>query len=439
MTEEKPKQTASQMMTSEAALDGELPKPAEESEDLTKNESTLKPNSSPEGKAELDGKSAPKAKAGLKGKSAPKAKAKLKAKAKGKASSKSKGGVSTERMGVERVISKILSKQYGRRLLFAPREEEIGIPTGSIELDAIIGPTDARRLGWPMGRISEVHGWESVGKTTLVTHAMIETQKLGMVPGLIDFEHAFDEKYAAAQGLDMSDGAWFYTRPPSMEEAQWAMTQLLDNNVCDFIAIDSAAAMLPKQLHDDSGLDREGGKGRQIGLQSNILSELLSQWSKKIAVHNVALLFTNQMRAKPGDTMNPVQAAAGNALKFYASVRVELKLVTKTQKLIMNPLTHEEEKREVDIIVRAYNVKNKVHKPMGRGEIRIVYGEGIDNVYSLVRIGKAREVIQTNGSWFTYEGTSEAISFRVQGNDALDQTFRESASLQADLRSRLNL
>lgn len=401
------KKSISEAATSEAAANGEVPGSGEQ--ESSSEESTSKKE-----------KKAPAKKASSKSDTKPKTVEELRAENE-KAASKT--------------MDRITSKLKGR-MMFAPREEEFGFPSGCDVLDYVLGPDDTDRKGYAAGRIVELHGWESTAKTTLAITACVEAQKAGIVPMFVDFEHAYVKKYAEDLGLDTSEEAFHYIAPMTIEEAAYAIEEVLKDGTMPLIVIDSATAMLPKTQYRDHDQNREGGRGRQQGQQASLLSEMLSKWSKMADPANTAIVFTNQMRAKPG-APDPEQAAAGNALKFYCSQRVKLQLVTKEKVERRNPFTGELEEVEDAIIVRAHCVKNKVGKPWKKAEFRVVFGKGVDNLYSRVKAAKANDIIETAGSWFTYHGTTESLDFRVQGNDALEQAFRDSPTLMEDLRVRV--
>lgn len=330
-----------------------------------------------------------------------------------------------------------IEKGIGKRTMFAPRKQEEGIPTGSEVLDYILGPASSKLKGWPRGRISEVHGWEGTGKTTLLTHSCIEAQKIGLIPAYIDFEHAFNEEYAKAQGLDPSPERFIFLQPSCIEDADFAIMELLQTKQVDLICIDSVPAMTPRSVIQDKDKQRDGMKGRAQGKKSSLLSEFLDKWAKLLSMSSTALVASNQMRAKIGDP-NPEQAAGGNALKFYASTRVNVSKISTESEFKKNALTWEEEDVDTAIVIRAQTVKNKVAAPFRTVTYKIVLGKGIDNVWSLIDIGKKRGIIEhTGGGWFEYRSPNEKLQFKVRGDAELTEKFKEQVYID-DLRKNIN-
>jgi recombination protein RecA len=269
--------------------------------------------------------------------------------------------------------------------------------------------------GYPKGRIIEIYGPESSGKTTLAIHAIAEAQKQGGIAAFIDAEHAFDRFYAAKLGVDV-DNLWI-SQPDNGEQALEIADQLIRSSAIDIIVIDSVAALTPKK-------EIEGDMGDSaVGLQARLMSQALRKLTSTIAKTNTTCIFINQLREKIGVMFgNPETTTGGNALKFYASVRIDIRKST--------PIKDGEE--VLGNLTKVKVVKNKVAPPFRRAEFDIMFGEGISKVGEIVDLGVEFGVIQKSGSWFSYQGSKLA-----QGRDAVKTLLRDNPELCDELETQI--
>ena len=314
---------------------------------------------------------------------------------------------------LQAAMSKI-EKDYGKGSIMKLGDEHIEnvevIPTGSIGLDMALGVG-----GYPKGRIIEIYGPESSGKTTLAIHAIAEAQKQGGRAAFIDAEHAFDRFYAAKLGVDV-DNLWI-SQPDNGEQALEIADQLIRSSAIDIIVIDSVAALTPKK-------EIEGDMGDSaVGLQARLMSQALRKLTSTIAKTNTTCIFINQLREKIGVMFgNPETTTGGNALKFYASVRIDIRKST--------PIKDGEE--VLGNLTKVKVVKNKVAPPFRRAEFDIMFGEGISKVGEIVDLGVEFGVIQKSGSWFSYQGSKLA-----QGRDAVKTLLRDNPELCDELETQI--
>lgn len=284
------------------------------------------------------------------------------------------------------------------------------IPTGSIGLNLALGVG-----GYPRGRIIEIYGPESSGKTTLAIHAIAEAQKLGGMAAIIDAEHAFDRFYAENLGVDVDN--LLISQPDNGEQALQIADQLISSAAVDIVVIDSVAALTPKaEIEGDMG-------DNKVGLQARLMSQALRKLTSTISKTNTTCIFINQLREKIGVMFgNPETTTGGNALKFYSSVRIDIRPGTaiKDGEEILGKLT------KVKI------VKNKVAPPFRRAEFDIMFGEGISKIGEIIDLGVENGIITKSGSWFSY-GESRL----AQGRDAVKALLRDNPELCEELEAKI--
>ena len=307
-----------------------------------------------------------------------------------------------------------IEKDFGKGAIMKMGEEKIVnvdvIPTGSIGLNAALGVG-----GYPKGRIIEIFGPESSGKTTLALHAIAECQKAGGTAAFIDAEHAFDRFYAANLGVDVDN--LYVSQPDNGEQALEIADQLIRSSAVDILIVDSVAALTPKK-------EIEGDMGDSaVGLHARLMSQALRKLTGTIAKTNTTCIFINQLREKIGVMFgSPETTTGGNALKFYASVRLDIR---KTQSV-----------KDGDTIlgnqVKVKVVKNKVAPPFRKAEFEITFGEGISKVGEIVDLGVEFEIIKKSGSWFSYGDTKLG-----QGRDAVKTMLADNPELCEELEKKI--
>ena len=314
---------------------------------------------------------------------------------------------------LQAAMSKI-EKDFGKGSIMRMGDEHIEqvdvISTGSIGLNAALGVG-----GYPRGRIIEIYGPESSGKTTLAIHAIAETQKQGGIAAFIDAEHAFDRFYAQKLGVDV-DNLWI-SQPDNGEQALEIADQLIRSSAIDIIVIDSVAALTPKK-------EIEGDMGDSaVGLHARLMSQALRKLTSTISKTKTTCIFINQLREKIGVMFgNPETTTGGNALKFYASVRLDIRRVTSIKdgdEVIGNQ-------------VRVKVVKNKVAPPFRKAEFEITFGEGISKVGEILDLGVEYGIVQKSGSWFSYQGSKLA-----QGRDATKALLKDNPELCEELEAQI--
>ena len=310
---------------------------------------------------------------------------------------------------LQAAMSKI-EKDFGKGSIMLMGDEKIEnvevIPTGSLGLDVALGVG-----GYPKGRIIEIYGPESSGKTTLAIHAIAEAQKQGGIAAFIDAEHAFDRFYAEKLGVDV-DNLWI-SQPDNGEQALQIADQLISSSAVDILVIDSVAALTPKK-------EIEGDMGESaVGLQARLMSQALRKLTATISKTNTCCIFINQLREKIGIMFgNPETTTGGNALKFYASVRLDIRKATSLKdgdNIIGNH-------------VRVKVVKNKVAPPFRKSEFDIMFGIGINKIGEIVDLGVDYDIIQKSGSWYSYNGSKLG-----QGRDATMTLLRDNPELCDEL------
>ena len=307
-----------------------------------------------------------------------------------------------------------IEKDFGKGSIMRMGDEQVVnvdvIPTGSIGLNVALGVG-----GYPKGRIIEIYGPESSGKTTLDIHAIAECQKAGGIAAFIDAEHAFDRFYAGKLGVDIEN--LYISQPDNGEQALEIAEQLIRSSAIDIIVIDSVAALTPKK-------EIEGDMGDSaVGLQARLMSQALRKLTSTISKTNTTCIFINQLREKIGVMFgNPETTTGGNALKFYASVRIDVRKST--------PIKDGEE--IIGSLTKVKVVKNKVAPPFRRCEFEIIFGEGISKIGEIIDLGVEYNIIKKSGSWFSY-GDSKL----GQGRDATKELLKDNPELCEELEAKI--
>ena len=308
-----------------------------------------------------------------------------------------------------------LDKTYGKGTVMkmgdSPDESVESISSGSLGLDIALGVG-----GYPKGRVIEIYGPESSGKTTLTLHAIAECQKKGGIAAFIDAEHAFDRFYAEKLGIDIEN--LIISQPDHGEQALEIADNLIRSGAIDMVVIDSVAALTPK-----SEIEGEMGDSK-MGLHARLMSQALRKLTGSISKTNCTVMFINQLREKIGIMFgNPETTTGGNALKFYASIRLDIRRSTQIKNsdgVVMGNKT------------RVKVVKNKVAPPFKLAEFDIMYGEGISKVGEIIDHAVEAEIINKSGSWFSYEGTKLG-----QGRDSVKDLLKDNPELMETLETKL--
>ena len=308
-----------------------------------------------------------------------------------------------------------IEKDFGKGAIMklgADKVEEIEvIPTGSIGLNAALGVG-----GYPRGRVIEIYGPESSGKTTLAIHAIAEAQKNGGIAAIIDAEHAFDRFYAQKLGVDIDN--LLIAQPDNGEQALDIAEQLIRSSAVDLVVVDSVAALTPKaEIEGDMG-------DSKVGLQARLMSQALRKLTATIAKTNTTCIFINQLREKIGVMFgNPETTTGGNALKFYASIRIDIRKSGA-------PIKDGDE--AIGNQVKVKIVKNKVAPPFRKAEFDIMFGEGISKTGEIIDLGVEFNIIKKSGSWFSYGDTKLA-----PGRDATKQLIADNPELAEELEAKI--
>lgn len=312
-----------------------------------------------------------------------------------------------------------IEKDYGKGSIMKLGDDKVDnvdvIPTGSLGLDLALGVG-----GYPRGRIIEIYGPESSGKTTLALHAIAEAQKAGGIAAFIDAEHAFDRFYAENLGVDIDN--LLISQPDNGEQALAIAEQLISSAAIDIIVIDSVAALTPKaEIEGDMGENK-------VGLQARLMSQALRKLTSTISKTNTTCIFINQMREKIGVMFgNPETTTGGNALKYYASVRIEVRPST--------PIKNGED--VLGKLTKVKVVKNKVAPPFRKCEFDIMFGTGISKTGEILDQAVTLEIVKKSGSWFSYGETKLA-----QGRDAVLALLKDNQELleeiEAKVREKIN-
>ncbi len=309
-----------------------------------------------------------------------------------------------------------LEKTYGKGTVMRLGDRETVdtevIPTGSIGLDLALGVG-----GYPVGRVIEIYGPESSGKTTLAIHAMAEAQKKGGMAAFIDAEHAFDTAYAAALGVDIQN--LLISQPDYGEQALEIAEHLIRSAAIDVLVVDSVAALVPR-----AELEGEMGES-QMGLQARLMSQALRKLTAAVGKTGTTLIFINQLREKIGVMFgNPEVTTGGNALKFYASMRLDIRR--------SGPALKDSQGQVIGNHVKVKVAKNKLAPPFRTAEFDIIYGKGISKAGEILDLGVAYDVIAKSGSWYAYEGTKLA-----QGRLAAIRFLDDNPELMAVLERKI--
>ena len=310
---------------------------------------------------------------------------------------------------LQAAMSKI-EKDFGKGAIMRMGDKQIEdvevIPTGSIALNVALGIG-----GYPRGRIIEIYGPESSGKTTLALHAIAEVQKKGGIAAFIDAEHAFDSTYAAKLGVDV-DNLWV-SQPDNGEQAVQIVDELTRSSAVDILVIDSVAALTPKK-------EIEGDMGENVvGLQARLMSQALRKLTSTVSKTNTCCIFLNQLREKIGISFgNPETTTGGNALKFYSSVRLDIRKGSPVK----------DGDTVLGYITKVKVAKNKLAPPFRRAEFEMTFGEGISKTGELVDLGVEYDIIKKSGSWYSYNGSKLA-----QGRDATKTLLHDNPELCEEL------
>ena len=308
-----------------------------------------------------------------------------------------------------------LDKTYGKGSVMKLGDQTVekieSISSGSIGLDVALGVG-----GYPKGRVIEIYGPESSGKTTLTLHAIAECQKAGGIAAFIDAEHAFDRFYAEKLGVDL--GELVISQPDNGEQALEIADNLIRSGAVDALVIDSVAALTPK-----SEIEGEMGDSK-MGLHARLMSQALRKLTASISKTNCTVFFINQLREKIGVMFgNPETTTGGNALKFYASVRIDIRRSTQLKNSEGGVLGNK---------TRVKIVKNKVAPPFKTAEFDIMYGEGISKIGEILDIGVENDIIEKSGSWFSYGGSKLG-----QGRDSVKAILKDNPELMDELEQKI--
>ena len=308
-----------------------------------------------------------------------------------------------------------IEKQYGKGSVMKLGDQSANmsidvVPTGSLSLDLALGLG-----GMPRGRVIEIYGPESSGKTTLAIHAIAQAQKTGGIAAMIDAEHAFDRSYAKALGVNLE--TLLISQPDNGEQALEIADNLIRSGAIDIIVIDSVAALTPKA-------EIEGEMGdNKVGLQARLMSQALRKLTGNISKTNTCCIFINQLREKIGVMFgNPETTTGGNALKFYASVRLDVRRTTQIK----------DGEEALGNRTKVKVVKNKMAPPFKKAEFDIVYGEGISHTGEIVDLGVEYGIITKSGSWFSYGDQKLA-----QGREATKQLISDNAELSEEIEAKI--
>lgn len=326
-----------------------------------------------------------------------------------------KKDISSDKMKVLAAAMDKIQKDFGKGAIMKMGDQPISddiavIPTGSITLDAALGIG-----GYPKGRVVEIYGPESSGKTTLAIHAIAEAQKAGGIAAFIDAEHAFDRFYAEKLGVDIDN--LLMSQPDNGEQALEITEQLIRSSAIDIIVIDSVAALTPKaEIEGDMG-------DAKMALQARLMSQALRKLTSVISKTKTVCIFINQLRDKIGISYgSPETTTGGNALKFYASVRIDIRKAGSLK----------EGETQYGVRSKVKVVKNKLAAPFTKAEFDVIFGEGISMIGEIIDIGTEANIIQKSGSWYSYGDRKLG-----QGRDAVKAILLEDKELRAEVELKV--
>ncbi len=322
--------------------------------------------------------------------------------------------VNADKLKVLSAVMDKIEKDFGKGSIMRMSSESVTdvpvIPSGSVTLDMALGVG-----GYPKGRVIEIFGPESSGKTTLAIHAIAEAQKAGGIAAFIDAEHAFDSYYAQKLGVDVDN--LLVSQPDNGEQALEIADSLIRSSAIDIIVIDSVAALTPKaEIEGDMG-------DSKMGLQARLMSQALRKLTASISKTKAVCIFINQLREKIGVVYgNPVTTTGGNALKFYASVRIDIRRTSVIK----------DGEEQLGTRTKVKVVKNKVAPPFKKAEFDIMFGEGISRIGEIIDLGVDYEIIRKSGSWFSYGDRKIG-----QGRDAVKELLRSDEALREEIELRV--
>ena len=327
---------------------------------------------------------------------------------------KEKPQVNPEKLKVLSAVMDKIEKDFGKGAIMKMSDRAVDkvpvIPSGSVTIDHALGIG-----GYPKGRIIEIFGPESSGKTTLAIHAIAEAQKAGGIAAFIDAEHAFDSTYAQKLGVDIDD--LLISQPDNGEQALEIADHLIRSSAIDIVVIDSVAALTPK-----AEIEGEMGESK-MGLQARLMSQALRKLTANISKTGTVCIFINQLRDKIGVVYgNPETTTGGNALKFYASVRVDIRKASVIK----------DGEEQMGARARVKIVKNKLAPPFRKAEFDIMYGEGFSKIGEIIDLGVDQGIIKKSGSWFSYGDRKIG-----QGRDAVKEAFKADPEFAAEVEAKV--